>query len=207
MSKRPPINVVIADAGPLISLASAKRLDLLECFDRPIKILDVVKEECLRKKGAPGQAELEVWFQTNAPLFEIVSSPLLVSYRQAVEAETKGIDPHACEGLGDASIAWLVAKIPRLYSPNVTSLVLTEDAGFGNTVLRRNVHVLSTRSFLATLENLDFIDSAAQILAAIATAGRTVARYQADRPALVGPKAAQKTQWTEAAKKPDGYGM
>jgi hypothetical protein len=75
--KRPGINLVIADAGPLISLASAKRLDLLTCFDRPVKILDVVKEECLVKPGAPGETELRQWFSTNSNDAEIVPSPIL----------------------------------------------------------------------------------------------------------------------------------
>jgi hypothetical protein len=74
--------------------------------------------------------------------------------------------------------------IPRLYGPDVTSLVLTEDASFGNTILKRNVHVLSTRPFLATLEELGIIPSATVILKDIAVAGRRLARYQADRPAV-----------------------
>ena len=54
-------------------------------------------------------------------------------------------------------------------------VVLTEDAAFGDGRLERDVHVLPTRAFLQTLENLKVIVSAQGILEDIARAGRTVA--------------------------------
>jgi hypothetical protein len=203
---RPAVDIVIADTGPLISLATAHRLDLLHCFGRPVKVLDVVKEECLRKEGAPGQAELKLWFESNAPAFELVNSPLLQTYRQALAREASGEDPHATEGLGDAAISWLVAKAPRLYGRDTISLVLTEDAPFGDTRLGRNVHVLATRPFLATLENLGMIESARAIIADIAAAGRNVSRYGADRPAEVGPRR-RRSQWDDSVEKAKGPGL
>jgi hypothetical protein len=48
-----PVDLIIPDSGPLISLAHANRLDLIEVFDRPIVIADIVKLECLKKPTAP----------------------------------------------------------------------------------------------------------------------------------------------------------
>lgn len=41
-----PVDIVISDARPLITLAVIDRLDLLDLFQRPILIPDVVKAEC-----------------------------------------------------------------------------------------------------------------------------------------------------------------
>lgn len=45
---RIPVDLVVVDSGPLISLALAGELELLKSFRRPIRILDVVREECTR---------------------------------------------------------------------------------------------------------------------------------------------------------------
>lgn len=47
------VDLIIPDAGPLISLAHAGRLDLIEVFDRPVVVLDIVRLECLKKPGSP----------------------------------------------------------------------------------------------------------------------------------------------------------
>jgi hypothetical protein len=57
-----PIQVVISDTGPLISLAACDRLSLLWIFSRPIRFTDVVKAECLRFPGKIGAGTLADWF-------------------------------------------------------------------------------------------------------------------------------------------------
>lgn len=47
------VDLVLPDAGPIISLAHAARLDLLDVFAVPVIVLDVVKAECLRKQDSP----------------------------------------------------------------------------------------------------------------------------------------------------------
>ncbi|MFZ4748214.1 MAG: hypothetical protein ACOYLK_15210 [Sphingomonas sp.] len=39
-----PVDLIIPDSGPLISLAHANRLDLIEVFDRPIIIADIAAD-------------------------------------------------------------------------------------------------------------------------------------------------------------------
>lgn len=195
-----PISLVVPDAGPLISLATADRLDLFDRFAVPVATLDVVKGECLFKDW-PGKANLERWFGRNEAAIEIIESPIMPIYLAAIESERRNEDPHATKGLGDAAISWFVAKAPFMRKPHTTTLVLTEDAAFGDSRLGRDVHVLSTRAFLQTLENLGVIESAKAILTDIEqNGGRRVAPYQADRPALVGASGRAKTSWRAALK-------
>lgn len=41
--RRIPVTLVLVDAGPLISLAACGRLDLLDSFDKKVRVVDVVK--------------------------------------------------------------------------------------------------------------------------------------------------------------------
>ena len=194
-----PISLVLPDAGPLISLATADRLDLLDRFEVPVATLDVVKSECLFREWE-GRGNLERWFGRNEDRIEIIASPINSVYLQALEKVRDGSDRDATRGLGDAAITWFVANAPYIRAEHTTTLVLTEDAAFGDSRLGRDVHVLSTRAFLKTLENLKIIESARRILDDIENAGRTVAPYMADRPALVGARGRSKTQWASALK-------
>ena len=67
--RRLPIQVVISDTGPLISLAACGQLDLLGEFQRPVRVPDVVKAECLRYPEKIGAATLAEWFSSaNCPV-------------------------------------------------------------------------------------------------------------------------------------------
>ncbi|MEJ0052509.1 MAG: hypothetical protein WDN02_15130 [Methylovirgula sp.] len=203
-----PITLVVADSGPLISLAIAERTDLLNLFGVPIHVLDIVREECLRKPDSPGEPELKHWFAGNKDKIDIIKSPIIGAYHEAVEREIAGIEPHATEGLGDAAISWFIVQAPRRYGSETISLILTEDGPFGDTRLDRSVHVLSTRPFLQTLENMNLIPSAQTIISDIeAKSGRRVARYAADRPALIGRTGRTRSNWTDTVKRKAGSGI
>ena len=193
------VTLVIPDAGPLISLATADRLDLLDKFAIPISVLDVVKAECLFKEW-PGRDNLERWFGLNDRRIEIIPSPILSVYAQATRGEQSKRE-EATRGLGDAAIAWFIANVPAHERQNRTMLVLTEDAAFGDSRLGRDVHILSTRSFLKTLQNLEIIGSARAIIEDIERSGRIIAPYMADRPALVGASGRAKSSWRAALRK------
>lgn len=186
--KKKPVTLIIADAGPLISLACADKMELLQSFNRPVLIPDVVRAECLRKRGAPGEAKLSEWFQiSGSNQFKIVTTPVMPIFDQALKAEESGADARATNGFGDMTIAWLLKNLYRVKSKDEVALVLTQDSGFGDGPVLgdRSAHVLSTRSWLNTLERLGLIPSAAEIIDKIAASGRVVAKYNADRPALI----------------------
>ena len=187
------ITLVIPDAGPLISLATADRLDLLDQFAVPVVVLDVVKAECLFKAW-PGRDNLERWFGSNDRQIEIISTPIFALYMQATRDEQSKNRGEAKRGLGDAAISWFVANASADSGPNATTLILTEDAALGDSRLGRDVHILSTRAFLKTLQNLRVIGSARSIIEDIERSGRVVAPVPCRSSGARGRQRARKEQ-------------
>jgi hypothetical protein len=188
--KRIPVDIVVVDAGPLISLALAGELPLLKCFRRPIRILDVVKAECTRFRDKPGANELASWFAAgeNSDYKTIETPGHLKRYLEAVATEEAGATDRPSEGIGDEAITWYLGNVSKLERGNDVVLVLLEDAPFGDGSLllqSPEVAALSTRAFLRTLQNYGIISSADEIVKRVeeSSAGdRIVSRYMADRP-------------------------
>ncbi len=193
-----PVQIIVADTGPLITLAACGRLDLLLEFRLPVNIPDVIKAECLRYPDKIGAATLEAWFASpNAPV-RIIATPVLAAWTQAVTQEAADPASHASVGIGDASTAWLLRQMHAPGGPQGPFLVLTEDGPFGDGILRdsfREAHVLSTRAFLRALENYGRIPSAQAVIAEVADAGRLLSKYMADRPGR--PEPGTKTSWAD----------
>lgn len=195
--KKKPVTLIVADSGPLIGLACADELRLLQSFGRPVVVADVVRQECTRKLGAPGEERLTHWFETaGRNQFKELRTPFLPIFIDAMAQEATGENPYATVGLGDAAISWILKNLPRLKSvdgqslavnPDEIALVLTEDGPYGDgpVLLQRRAHVLSTRQWLKTLERLGLIPSFQAIIDEIQAGGRRVSRYMADRPAEV----------------------
>lgn len=193
-----PVRVIISDSGPLISLAACDRLNLLLEFQRPVLVLDVIKAECLRHPDKIGAATLAAWFDGPGCPVEIIPTPFLAAWQQAVAEEEANPESHLSVGIGDGANAWALKQAQIDASIHQPTLVLTEDGPFGDGILRDRfpeVHVLSTRAFLRTLENFGRIPSAQAVLDEIAHAGRQLARYMADRPGRPTPGA--KTTWAD----------
>lgn len=195
-----PVTVVVAASGPLISLAACRRLDLLTVFGgEPVQIADVAKAECTRYLDKIGAADLAAWFDaTEGTVHDVVTTGLLPVWEQAVALEDGGDLSRPSKQIGDAA-ATVVLSLLRSRRPNEVALLLLEDAGLGDGVVmaqHRDVHTLSTRAFLQTLQNYGVIPSAMQIIAEIAAAGRALSRYTSDRPGLLGGGA--KTSWASA---------
>ena len=204
--RRVPVTLVVVDSGPLISLAAARRLDLLGTFARPVLVVDVAREECLRDLRAVGAADLAAWFASlDGVSYRVEPTPILPVWREAAAREAAGDASRPTSGLGDAAAAWLLVRL-RDGSPGEVVLLLLEDAPFGDALVRLRhpeVYALSTRSFLQTLENFGVIPSAKEVILTIAAAGRTLARYGADRPGRL--EGGRRTQWTgPLADKKDG---
>lgn len=209
--KKQPVALIVADSGPLISLACADELHLLQSFGRPVVIADVVRAECTRKFGAPGEERLAKWFEeAGGNQFKELKTPFDKVFKEALRKVASGEDPEATSGLGDAAIAWILANLHRLETPdgqslsvgrNELALVLTQDGPFGDGPLlsQRGAHVLSTRSWLKTLERLDLIPSYQAVIDEIQAGGRHVSRYMADRPAA--PAAGIRSDWKDETQK------
>lgn len=204
--KKRAVTQIIADSGPLISLATVDRLDLLQSFNRPVLITDVVIEECQRKRGAPGEERLSAWFQgLGENQFQKIRTPFVTIFEAAVQKEDAGIDPEATKGMGDATIAWLVANLERFRTRDDIALILTQDAPFGDLVMgsKRDAHVLGFRAWLGFLEAEGIIPSAKQMILDIQASGRHVSRYAADRPAIIDE--GTRSDWKSATSDSDDF--
>lgn len=179
---KPAVDLIIPDSGPLISLAHANRLDLVEVFDRPVAVLDVVKLECLKKREAPDYEILKSWFDRSGNAVRIVDTPLCATYQKALEDERSGRNPRATRGLGDATFGWLLPNLGDVVAPGAIPLVLLEDRNLSLTLDLGLAHILSTRAWLSGLERAGVIESAAEVIEQINRHGRNLSTLQADRP-------------------------
>jgi len=192
-----PVNLIIPDAGPLISLAHAGRLDLVDVFNRPLAVIDVVKIECLKKPDSPDHPAMKTWFENNSNAIRIIDTPMRSIYEQALQDEISGKNPRATRGLGDAAYGWLLPNIDLVAERGAVPLVLTEDKNLSITLADHQVaHILSTRAWLAGLENAGVIESAAEIIAEIGRHGRNLSSLQVDRPAELDE---DQTDWLASA--------
>lgn len=195
------VDLILPDAGPLISLAHADRLDLLALFERPVVVLDVVRLECLRKPDAPDYPRLRAWFESGDARVGVADTPLGPLYRDGLERERSGEDPIATRGLGDAALSWALSNIDRLSRPDALPLVLIEDRRLAMKLQGSGVgHILSTRSWLAALAEAGLVDFGA-VVAAMGRRGRALSSLSADAPAEGG------SRWldpdAEAGRKPN----
>ena len=175
-----PVDLVLPDAGPLISLAHADRLDLLSLFERPIVVLDVVRLECLRKPDAPDHSQLAAWFDGGDRLVGVADTPIGPLYREALNRERSGADPVATRGLGDAALSWALGNMDRLTRPDAVPLVLVEDRRLAVRLQSLGTgHILSTRSWLAALAEAGLVDFDA-VVAAMGRRGRGLSMLAVD---------------------------
>lgn len=190
---RKPIDIVLPDTGPLISMAVADRLDLFQSFERPVLIPDVVREECLCRPDKLGYDRLQDWFnRTGGNQFRIVETPFIDTYRRfAAMPSSPGKRPPT-HGMGEATLMWTIANIEDIHAQGAVCLVLTEDGRAGDT-LPRSVHALSIRAWLQGLQNLGFDLNADKVIADIAVKGRAVSPYNRDQRGV--DAAGDRTDW------------
>lgn len=196
-----PVDLIIPDAGPLISLAHAGRLDLIDVFNRPIAVVDVVRLECLKKPESPDHSVMKAWFEAKSNAIRIIDTPLRPVYEQALHDENSGRNSRATRGLGDAAYGWLLPNLDMVATRGAVPLVLTEDRNLSVTLADHKVaHILSTRAWLTGLQNAGVIASAAEVIAEIGRHGRNVSALYVDKPNVVDD---DQTEWLTGAL-PDG---
>lgn len=178
------VDLVIPDAGPLISLAHARRLDLVLVFERPVVIADIVRLECLKKPGSPDHDVLADWFARMGNRIRIEDTGMRGVYEAALARERSGEEPRATSGYGDAALAYMLRRLDLIAGPDAIPLVLLEDSKATRSLQRFDrAHILSTRTWLYSLERANVIPSADQVIGQMKTAGRELSTVQADRPA------------------------
>jgi hypothetical protein len=180
-SRTKRVTLLIPDAGPLISLASADSLGLLTRLDLPILLVDEVVAEVTRNPNFPEVGRLNAFLRDHPALVRVVET-----FVGRAAAERRRQEPGVrLRGLGEAAIAELVARIDEFVDPDEPILVLFEDSDVRRiqVLIRGNVHLLSTRSLLLGMERAGLIPSAEAVWQAIHAIGRRPAAMEVDQPA------------------------
>lgn len=194
MKRKVPVSLVIADTGPLISLAVADRLDLLQSFGAPVFVTDAVMHECIRMQSKPGAEKLAEWFRRlGGNQVRMIATPFGPAYLEAARLEDAGFEK-STKNFGEWATSWVMDNLDAMMSQmQITpgthyGLVLSEDKDYMNGVpphdrLPKNTHFLSTRALFVALERLGLIPSAEDLRQAVRDGGRTTfSRSLIDRP-------------------------
>lgn len=183
--RRRAIDLVLLDAGPLITFAAADRLDLFDVFGKPIIVPDVVKAECLFDNTKLGFGRLDDWFNiTGHDKQRVVATSLHDDYSRLLQRPDETRDER--KDLGEKALQEVVKGLDSTYRYDLR-LVLTEDSGAEERL--RSVdgvssHILSTRSFLLILELRGHIPSADAFAKQVLQSGRNIAKSLRDQPQI-----------------------
>lgn len=166
--------LIVPDAGPLITLAYADHLDLLLAMSIKVAIIDMVMIELTRHKT-----------ETSALILDFIKI-------NNIEIKTTDIGTKAInEGdnfkkthAGERAIQDFLFDFYDENNGQKVALLLFEDHKIAGTafVLPDNVYTISTRAFLNRLETLKIIDSAQDVVNAAFLAGRSFSQREVDVP-------------------------
>jgi hypothetical protein len=170
------LDLVIPDTGPLITLALADRLDLLDRFRCPILVTDMIHAELTRGPDtAPDKAAFERWYAGRGNRVQTVDTLYGTMWRELPEATRRTIKrqfPNA----GEESIREFAARVADVLPGDDQILVLFEEDKVKRMTFGRHVHLLHTWAFLVALERMGVIPSADDLLKQVEDRGRMIAR-------------------------------
>jgi hypothetical protein len=152
--------LIIPDAGPLISLGKADRLEVLLKPGLPLYIVDQVLYEATRDPRHVDARRIAAFVRSNS---------------RAVAARRAAGETGRQKGQGEAALAEFLARLDEVLDhPYDRALLLFEDSDIrtGVFLTAANVDLVSTRALLRWLERRRLIRSAEEIWQAIEAAGR-----------------------------------
>jgi len=159
-----PSITLLPDAGPLITLAYADALDLLPKSGWSVALVDMVLHEVTRSK-TPTSVRIAAWARERSiPVLETATC------RRYMEAGTAS--PIRKANLGELAIQEAMSAFGL--AMDRTGVFLFEDHKIARAtfLLPDNCRTVSTRAFLAFMEEQGQIDSAAEIERRAILAGR-----------------------------------
>lgn len=158
--------VLLPDAGPLITLAYANALDLLFKPGWSVSLVDMVLHEVTRNQ-TPTSQKLADWVTTN-------HIPILPTQAYAHHQAQVSIAGASKNNLGELAIQETMNGF-ALTDPPKTGVFLFEDHRIARAsfLLPHNCRKVSTRAFLAFLEQRAWLASAADVERTALQAGRT----------------------------------
>lgn len=149
--------ILLADAGPLITLAYAEALDVLLKPGWQVRVVDMVLHEVTRNQ-TPTSQEIAAWVDRHE--LAVVETRTFRFYQQA---RTSEVSPRK-SNLGELAIQEAMQTL-ALEEPESTGVFLFEDHKIARAsfLVPDNCRKVSTRAFLTFLEQHGWIESAAEI--------------------------------------------
>lgn len=166
---QPACVLVVPDAGPVNSLWTAGRLDLLVALNIPIVMVDAVYDE-LTSDPANDLKDREVKAFLDALRGgRLAVADTFVGQQARVARAAGGFRPG--RGIGDAAIAEFMGdRLGHYVMDGSPALLLFEDSDFRYVRFVRkpaNLHMLSTVAMLRGMERMGLIASADAVIAAM----------------------------------------
>ena len=159
--------MLLPDAGPLITLAYAGRMDLLLRPGWPLRLVDMVLHEVTRNPTPSREAIAAFVARHQPPVIETIA------FRRYQQRMVQGDAPTHKAGLGELAMQEAINQL-ALQEPPQPVVLLFEDhkivrAGF---CLPEGTLRVSTRAFLSFLEEKGWLASAVEVEQAAIRAGR-----------------------------------
>jgi hypothetical protein len=169
--------ILVPDAGPLITLAYAGRLDLLQRPGWPVHVMDMVLHDLTRNQTHTSEA-IGAFVKEQA--LTVVTTQVWRRYQQRLTdaAAGNGVPPRKA-GLGELAIQEYMTRL-GLEEPAVSAVFLFED----HKIARASFHLpdsvrrVSTRAYLYFLEERGWIASAEEIERRAIQNGRRFSRIR-----------------------------
>jgi hypothetical protein len=158
--------VLLADAGPLITLAYADALDLLFKPQWQVRVVDMVLEEVTRNATPNGQSIGRWVAQHSVP---IMPTKTYTHYKESQRLAS--VSRRA--NLGELAVQEAMHQM-ALNEPDHTGVFLFEDHKVARAtfLVPENSRKVTTRAFLQFLQEMGWIDSAAEVERAAIRQGR-----------------------------------
>nr|WP_294555516.1 hypothetical protein [uncultured Rhodopila sp.] len=172
--------LVVPDAGPLISLGKAGRLEILLTLRLPICVVDQVRFEVTNDNRFADARRIDDFIRNHPDVVQefVTAVGAAAAVRRAAGETRQPVQ-------GEAAIAELLQRIDEVTGdPDAPVLLLYEDSDVRKSrfILPPNVHVLSTWGLLLGLERKGLVRSAHDIWREIEAAGRSPSQTNADVP-------------------------
>lgn len=167
---QPPF--LMPDAGPLITLAYAGRLDLLLRPGWPLQLVDMVLHE-LTRNATPTRDAIQSFVAEHRPT-QVQTATFLQFHALQTEAARAPPGPPARKaGLGELALQEAINKL-ALAQPPQPVVLLFEDHKIASTAfhLPQGTLRVSTRAFLLFLQEKGWLESAAEVERQAVHAGR-----------------------------------
>ena len=165
-----PTPLLLPDAGPLITLAYADRLDLLLHPGWPLRLVDMVLHE-LTRNATPTRDAITAFVARHR--VAVIDTATFRHHQARQASAAQGAAPPRRAGLGELAMQEAINQL-ALLEPRQGAVLLFED----HKIARASFHLpegtlrVSTRAFLLFLQENGWLDSAAEVERRAILAGR-----------------------------------